>query len=250
MIVVESDGTETVVAALGNTIEINTINAAYTRVDGLADNCGNPPPYLPTTPPPGVDSPVPDDIIVGPPGAEINIPVSVGFGAVVVNVNGSLNVGFNIVNPDFEITGELNLNTGDINFNFGGRGPGNEECCLPPVVDDDDTGEEGGDDDDETEQRIVGVIVNSVVDGTAIKATEINQDNGPTIYNPRLANVYFRLRINGQIFFTEPIRVRHDNQYIQCPANFGAVAVVASPIEGVSLRLSPVRRKIPVSEFP
>lgn len=226
------------------------LNQSVVRIDGLPDDCGDPPPGSTPDPPPGTDTPIPDDIVVGPPGSEVVIPITIVFSGPLVNVNGDFTIGFNIENPEFSIFGDINLTTGDINFNFGGRNPDNEKCCLPPDVDDDDTDEEGEEEDDETKNNIVGVLVNGTVDNSVIKATFVGQENGPDFYQPRIANIYFLLRLKGQIFWTEPISAKHPNQYIQCPVDFGAIRVVASPVEGVSIRLTPIRRNISVNEFP
>lgn len=214
------------------------------------DDCGDLPGTRPTEPPPGTDVPVDDDIVVDDGNGPINIPVDISFSPVSVSVDGDLNVGFNINNPDFSLFGALNLTTGDINFNFGGRKPDNEQCCLPPDLDDNDQPEEGEEDPPETQQTIVGVLVNSVVVTDEIRSTLVAQENGPDFYNPRVGNIYFQLRVEGQIFWTAPIKIQHENQYVQCPVDFGAIRVVANPIQGVTMRLSPIRRRILVDEFP
>lgn len=228
----------------------NLRDISVENVDNPADDCGDLPGTRPTQPTPGVDSPINDDIVVDDGTGPINIPVDISFGDLDVSVSGNLNIGFNIVNPDFSLFGDIDLTTGDISFNFGGRKPDNEKCCLPPDIDDNDQPEEGEEDPPETQQVIVGVLVNSVVDTAAINSTLVTQVNGPDFYNPRVGNIYFLLRVEGQIFWTEPIKIQHENQYVQCPVDFGAIRVVANPIPGVTMRLSPIRRRIPIDEFP
>lgn len=214
------------------------------------DNCGDPGsgPQFPA--PPGTETPISDDIVYGPPGAEVTIPVGLLFAPIFVTVNGELSIPFNINNPDFSLIGDLSLTNGDINFNFGGGRPDTEGCCLPPTVDDDGPGDEDDENDGETRTVIIGVLVNGTVDDSLINATQIGQPNGPDFYQPRIGNVIFQMRVSGQLFWTEPIAVKHPNQYIECPADFGAIRVLGNASPGVSLQLSPIRRKIPVSELP
>lgn len=228
----------------------HSITSVVPKEANDVDNCGDPPTPPGFDPPPGTTGPIDDDIVFGPPGTEVTIPVGIVYAPVNVDVNGNLNIPFSINNPNFNINGNIALTNGDINFNFGGGKKGNESCCLPPGVDDDDTPPEGPEEEDETAQTIVGVLVNSVIDDSAIRSTLVGQQNGPDFYNPRVGNIYFLLRVEGQIFWTEPIKVQHENQYIECPVDFGAIRVVGNPVEGVSMRLSPIRRTIPVDEFP
>lgn len=219
------------------------------NVDNPADNCGDLPGGNPNPEPPGTITPVPDDIVYGPPGNEITIPILIGWAESLISVTGELTIPFTIGDVNFALNGEINLTTGDINFNIGGEKGGNEQCCLPPGADDDDVDEDGDEDDDETETQIIGAIVNGAVDDSVLRSTKIAQPNGPDFYNPSIGNLYFKLKLGGLIFWTEPIPIKHQNQYISCPAAFGAIRVAANPRQGVTLRLTPVRRKIAFSEF-
>ena len=235
----------------GSTSSVTYANIRDVRVENVtnpSDPCGDLSGQNPNPTPPGVGSPINVDIVFGPPGSEINIPVDLTFGGPLVGVGGAIIVPFGIANVDFNLTGELSLTTGDIVLNFGGRSGSSEPCCLPEDIDDTDRPEDGGDDNDETEEQIVGVVVNGTVDDSVIRSTKVGQVNGPDFYNPRIANIYFKLKLRTLIVWTNPIAVKHPNQYIECPASFGAIGVVGNPVQGVTLRLQPVRRRIPTDD--
>lgn len=250
--IVEAGGNVANFITLGNNRvrfrEINDVDLL--KRDGSPDDCGNRGDTSDFPPPPGTETPIEDDIVYGPPGNEITIPVGLLFAPVFVTVNGELSIPFSIENPEFSLIGNLSLTDGDINFNFGGGRPDTEGCCLPPTVDDDGPGDEDDENDGETRTVIIGVLVNGTVDDSLINATQIGQPNGPDFYQPRIGNVIFQMRVSGQLFWTEPIAVKHPNQYIECPADFGAIRVLGNASPGVSLQLSPIRRKIPVTELP
>jgi len=240
---------DAVTESLGSVTEGAVESVIPTRTDGLPDDCGNLPGGNPDAQPPGTGAPVNDDIVYGPPGSEVNIPVTIGFGGPLVGVTGQLIIPFIIENPTLSLTGNLNLTTGDINFNIGGSNPDNEPCCLPPGEDDEDRPPEGGDDNEPEEAQIIGVVVNGTVDDSVIRSTKVGQTNGEDFYQPRIGNVFFKLKLKGLITFIGPITVQHTNQYIPCPVEFGAIGVRVSGVEGTSLRLTPVRSRIPVIDI-
>lgn len=211
--------------------ETPTFTLANERVDGLPDECGDD--GQPVQPVPPEDRQRP--IVVG----DIDIDISIGNGN--ITIGGDLIVPINIDGPELTISGELNLNTGDINFNFGGT-PTDPKCDddkpdvdePPPPAEDDEEEEEG-------EPTIVGVIVRSTTEISKLKATEVYQDIAPNIYAPKIGHVSFKIKVGDYFCWTSDIYVKNKNNYIQNPSRFPAVAVAGTPEKGVSWELTPVK---------
>lgn len=217
------------------------------RVDGLPDDCSD---GTPNIPPPVPVPDIPGDIVIDDPAGPITIPVGVGFLIPVITVSGELNVGFDLRGSEFELSGTLNVSTGDINLNFGGNKPDNKLCCLPEFPDFDPPPTDDDPDEEEDDRIIDGVVVTTTMVQEGIKPSTIGQQLGPDFYHPRLGNVHFKIKIGSAFVWTEDIPVRNRQQYVPCPISFGAAGVVGDPIQGVQWTLTPVYRTIPRSEAP
>lgn len=243
------------------------VNCAITnivRLDGLPDNCGDPPPE---TPPPEPDyNDIDVDIEYSPDvGADITVPVNFTFAPVRVNIRGEATIPINIdvggVNA--YVNGEFNLNTGDITFNFGNRNYGNHDKPKPDDYGTDDNLPDNPDDvpddvtiplpDDDTNDPVSvirGVIV--TVTETSNVITTIIQNDNPDIYAPNLGYVQFAIPIGRNIAWTSDIPVKNKRNFIPCPWEGGALDVRGTPRPGVTWVLTPVYLEIekPLPLFP
>ncbi|HEX7762727.1 MAG TPA: hypothetical protein VF433_03860, partial [Cellvibrio sp.] len=93
---------------------------SVTRMDGLPDECGDPPPPIPV-PEPGFNQPDLDFNYSPDFGPDININGNFIFAPVRVNLNGELTIPVRInlggINPEFN--GNINLNNPKLELNFG-----------------------------------------------------------------------------------------------------------------------------------
>lgn len=249
-VVVATDGSAIVCPSRVLGVSITSI----VRVDGQPDDCGDLPPLVPI--PPFPNPTIPDDVEYDDDnGDPITVPVNITFGFPFIFINGELNVPFRVqISPEFnfDIDGTLNLETGDVNFNFGGS-PGGDGCLpkppgdfapigdepptpdpgipQPPPVDDDPT-------DDRLKDIIRGVIVTASVDD--VNATIIGQDGNPDLYIPRIGNVQFAIQIRNSVSWTERVNVTNLRQFIPCPWEGGAIDVRGTAEPGVIMSLTPV----------
>lgn len=224
------------------------------RQDGLPDDCGNPLPPVPTPPQPSDPIEVPvewtdeDDNVLS-----ITIPVI--FAPVRVDIDGTLNVPFKFdIDPTFNVNfnGTININTGDINFNFGNQNtppskyPGQDDYQSPDDVPDYPPDVPNGvapippaPPEDETTSVIRAVIV--TVTDYASNATIIDQAENPDIYAPNLGFVQFAISVKNAVAWTSDIPVKNFRNFIPCPWEGGALEVRGTPRPGVTWTLSPVR---------
>lgn len=206
---------------------------SVTRKDGQPDDCGDLPPDQ-QPPPPRGDRTFP--INIGPFNGDVII------GLPNLTVAGNIIIPVEINNPDFNVTGVVNLNTGDINFNFGGADPDGSSCCLPeeeidvePPPEQDPPPEENEDD------TIVGVLVTTTAINLSNVATIIAQEDNPDIYAPNVGYVNFRVKIGEVYGWTEDLPVKNTRHYIPCPAGAIATDVAGTPRPGVAWTLTPVK---------
>lgn len=236
------------------------------RNDGLDDNCGSPPPE-PTIPPP--------DFEVGPfdftfdfrPNFDITptipIPGAIIFLRPEINFNGQLVVPFN-VNLDLQIgpinfnpSGTINFNTGDINFNFNfgnpPKSPGINGPCDEPTkpvrdVPDKPPTVPGKPDDPDVEPNnvIVGAVVSVSSTNSQRQGTKILQAENPDIFAPSLGfiNFFCPYDENGNGAWTADIPVKNEYQLVPCPWPEGASGVAGTPNPGVVWEITPVVRAI------
>lgn len=125
--------------------------------------------------------------------------------------------------PDFNFNGTIELPDLEVEFSFGGGRPGagKPEPFIDPLPDlpDFPTLPE-----DDTERELIGVIVRTSRSGP-IRTTELAQPGAPTLYVPRVANVYFRVRTGRVLSWSGPYDVKTLDAFIPAP-NFG-VAIAA-----------------------
>jgi hypothetical protein len=175
-----------------------------------------------------------------------NITGVVAFAFPTLNVNGDLQVGFNLNVGELKVSGTLELNTGDINFNFGGQ-PTDPEA--PEVPTPDAQPPDGEDDSPEPEKKanIIGVVVISKEAGSP-PSTEILFPNSPSVFIPRTATVQFKIRIKNKAHWTSEIPVRSRNAYIHCPAEIDAIAVTVTADPEWFVTATPVRGIVPSNQ--
>lgn len=222
-----------------------------TREDGLPDICGNPPPTPP--PPPGFDAPYPFTYPT-PEGDTINAPVTFNFGPAFIGVGAAVFIPVNLrfdLNPTLNISGTINVNTGNFSPTFGppdapitgdnGPGdvvtpPGPPPGPLPPGMPPDPV--TPPEEDKKPLKTIRGVVVTSSIN--ALPATVIFQQENPDIYAPNLGFVAFLIKTTGGFAWTADIPVKNTRQIIQCPWNYGAVDVRGTAQSGVLFSLKPI----------
>lgn len=153
---------------------------------------------------------------------------------------GSVNIPFEVNFPDVTINGDLNLD-GTIEVNIEpGRQPDDTETDDPvPVL---PPGQEPV--DPETERRIIGVHVFTTLPANT-NVTTIFQEDGPNIFAPRGGSVRFLILGGGGASWTRDIDIKGDRQYIPCPAQQGAISVIANELPGGTVSLQKVYASIP-----
>lgn len=236
------------------------------RLDGGPDDCGTgvfpvpvplPPTGLPVVLPPVV-------VVVGP-----TISPDIRYSPTVILFQPRFDVDLNLtvpfqINTDIDLgpiqfspTGVLNLNTGDVTFNFQNGGP----PSLPPGVGDCEdlpdpvrpvpprppTSRPKPNDPDVEESDVISAVqvtVESVSPGN--KASVIFQVANPDIYAPNLGFVqFFAVDEDGnELGWSADIPVKNTFQLIPCPFPDGAKAVAGTPQPGVRWELTPVKKKI------
>jgi len=220
-------------------------NASINFVSGSPDNCGDaapvPPPYVPGdyTDNPTIDYDDDD-------GNPVTINPTLVVAPIFIDANAEVHVPVSIEFQDgSSLFGDVNLSTGDVEFNFG-SGPG--DCQEPKPTRDDDSvdGDDPGEEGDNFTDPIIGVLVKVTSVGSDAKITEIETELGVSnLFVPRLANVTFQCLVEdgGGRAWTERINVQYLTQLIECPISWGAlnVSVVAEP--GVSLTFTALRGK-------
>ncbi len=106
---------------------------SITRADGLADNCGNPPPI--TLPPPPNGITVNRQVTFTENSVNVTVPMAFTYFQAQFIANNQIEIPFTFAfNPDVTFSGTINLGTGDINFNLGPtlRPPGEPPTLQPP----------------------------------------------------------------------------------------------------------------------
>lgn len=214
--------------------EYRVLSLSVSRNGGLPDNCGN---FQPT-PLPQPDRTRPITIN--------NINGNVVFAFPILNINGNLQVGFNLNVGELQLSGTVELNTGDINFNFGGQ-PVDPDAPEVPTPDATPPDAEKDDPENEKKANIIGVIVISTPIGN-YAGTEIPKNNMPDLFIPRIADVSFQIRIKNKSHWTSDQPVKSRNAYIPCPGEIDAIDVVVEPQSGWSVSATPVRGIVPSNQ--
>lgn len=235
------------------------------RVDGQPDNCGDPTPVIPPYVP-GSNSITNNVNYTDEGGNNITIPVVVAFGYASVDVNGTLNVPFTLnldVTPTANITGNFNLNTGDVTYNAGNPALPSSSCGgnsndyvpdpdnLPPESPTSPDQPDPPPDPDKPQTRKLLVACLVTVSETAPGVTEIIQDGNPNVFAPDLGLVSFRVSAGGFTGWTEDFRVKNQRQFIPCPWKGGAIDVTGTPRLGSVMTITPIYEKVTVGQtFP
>ena len=197
------------------------------RQDGQPDNCGNPP-YPSPTPMPIPDRTTP--ITIG----DVNAQIALGNG--IVQVNGDVTAPIRVNSPDFELTGIIIFNRGDINFNFGPTFP-TFPGIDPPAIPD------GPNEPDDGKGQIIGVMVESEYEEIPGTTTYFYGAN-PDVVVPGVGVVSFLVKAGERQGWTNEIMVKGKKQYIPCPSQLPALKVAGTPRLGVTWKLTPVRAKV------
>jgi hypothetical protein len=219
----------TVTSTIGSSFPFrNPQIVSISRVDGQPDDCGSPPPDIPTFPPEGVTIPIEisyenneGDTVIELGDLTFNVPIFAPVGI----VNAPIYAPITIETPDFNLNGRVEISPEfnvEVSPGGGDNSPGSgDDPSIPENPDDAPSTE-----DDGRNERLIGVFVRSQ-QGSGTQTTEINQDDAPDLYVPRLANVYFRVRANGSLGWQGPVDVKTTSAWIPVPANSFAIAARA-----------------------
>lgn len=208
-------------------------DVVITRQDGQPDNCGGeirPEPF----PEEGDTYNITFDY-TNKDGLDVNLSGTVNLFAPVI-IGGNVFAPVNIDLGGIDFNGTLQLSP-EFNFNLGDRnprsGPNRPEPFIPtlPPVSFPTTP------DDESVKTLVGVVVRSSITGT-IDATAIGQGDAPTIYVPRLALVYFRVKHGNLVDWSGPFDVKTLSSYVPVPYNTNAITARCFWSKGFSGQLS------------
>lgn len=221
--------------------------SSVSRTDAAPDNCGNIPIVFPD----------PGPITVNPPdityedndNVSITVPIAIVYAPVSIRATGYVSIPITVDVGGITLNGELTLFPDftvelfpDTIFNTPGT-PDNPDLTDP------EPGSEGEDDPDQTPpdvDLIIGVLINSNKDGNT-RASEVTQDELPTLYAPRLGNTSFKVRTGRITGWTPPQPIQFTNQYVPCPSPYGAIDVRVWWDAGWDGSYSPVRGK-PIGE--
>lgn len=229
------------------------------------DNCGNPEPVIPP-PPPNFNRVTNNVTYQNNDGLDITVPVGFAFFNAFFNADFQLEIPFTLsFSPEFALNGTINLNSGDVNFNFrttvGGGDPNNpppsgRDDNRSPEPDDFDfeqpppppPGEPEFEDTEEPEQPdrekvIRGVIVTVTSSDDLGRSVVVQEGGNPDIYPPDLGMVQFQIRIGNTTSWTNNQRVLNKRAFIACEWEGGAINVAGTPRPGVNWFLTPVYAK-------
>jgi len=227
------------------------------RVDGLPDNCGNPPP-LPINPPPPNGNVREREITYdNSDGGTSTVNVTLIAGNAFINVNAEVIVPVTVnLENNLTVTANLNVSTGGISFSPGGNSgkprypdggcfgdgydPTQPDETPPPSPED-----PSEDDDTDNEEVIVGALVTTTLMESG-KPTQIFQSGNPDIFAPYLGFINFLIRV-GDVEgagWTSDIPIKNRRQFIPCPWAGGAIAVDGTPLPGVEWVIIPIRKTV------
>ena len=196
-------------------------NIVLQRQDGQPDNCGNLPVPIPPYPTSGVTY-VQNTSYVDVNNNTVNLSPSFTLFAPVLISPVTIIAPVRVDLPDFNFDGYFTLSP-DFNFNFG-RPSGipntpnkSTETGGPDCPDCDPTTS-----DDESDRKLIGMKVVSNPTGNT-RSTVVAQSGAPTLYLPRTANAYFRVRNRAGLSWIGPIAVQTRNAFVPVPSNVNAV---------------------------
>lgn len=200
------------------------------RSDGLPDNCGNPPIFIPPFP-------VGGNIIVSPTiftnnnNVSISVPTTFEFGVGDISIKGELNIPVKISIGSINFEASVKLSTGDISF--GNIYDNSQDTyysptgddCLPsgrptsPLPNRPPNSPVPPGNPIKKEQRAVLVGVVCKLNGVGRRdSLIIPPDNKcPKVIAPYGGLLWFSYRIGDKSIFGEDIKLKHDYQYVPCP---------------------------------
>ena len=229
---------------------------SVSRVDGQADDCGNPPII---TNPTNINNNVTNNITyVNNEGNTVNqdINYSFGFAYVDVNLEAEFNIPVNVDVGGVNIPVRFNLSTGDIVFQFGGRGGGpggggGDRIVLEPAPPElpPDTGPDIPEPPDpRTEEQIIGAMVTVTALNNQFFGTEVNGGDASNLFLPRLGQVQFTYRFSdGSVAYSEAFGVTNRRQFVPSPRPENTIDATLFPANGVSLFLSLVKDLVQIN---
>lgn len=263
-------GTESSVESIGVTPDGNTRidNAVITsvvRVDGLPDNCGNPP-VPPPVYTPGSNSYTTNVTYNDNEGTEITIPVVIALGYATFNANAEVTIPVDLdfeLNPELNFNAEFNFSTGEVTPDIRNPSAPRPPSCTdpngfepdptiplpPPEIPDAESPDTPPDTPTERESIISACIV-TVADPNDNESV-IFQDRNPDIYVPALGYVQFKIRVGAASAWTGDIPVKCKRQFIACPWPLGAVDVAGTGRYDNVIQITPVRSVVQlINPFP
>lgn len=249
----------------GNTWIYEVFNISVTRVDGLPDECGNPPPVFPPgTPTPNPPNPPPVDV-------DIDLP---GIGPVVVALTPIVGIVYVDADAEFNVPVTVNVDVGGLDINFDldfdvnlsdptkppkpappdrPKNPDDRVAppdCPPPSVCINEPEEDEPANDpppvDPKQFRVVGAASLCVVDISVATATEIQQEKGPNIWAPRLGYIRFQYETNGgEIVWGTDIPVKGTNFVVPAPdVGLKCIGAVLNTERGVAGELILLKKMV------
>lgn len=222
------------------------------RQDGMPDTCGNPPPPPPVVPP-GWNDRGGDITYIDVDSTEINVPFTLVLGNPTVNLLNKLVIPLRIQLGDIDVNigGSIDIQTGDINIDFGNKNyaPGDgpkpdgyrspdDTPDYPPGVPEPGIPPSPSDDDSDTTRILRACIVTVTTVPSTI--TQIFQSDNPDIYAPNFGYVNFYVAVGQTTAWTSDIPVKNRRNYIEVPAKGGALKVAGTPRPGVVWTITPV----------
>lgn len=223
---------------------------SVSRADGMPDDCGNPPPIPPEFYDPNYWSPEVPVTYDPPTGSPVTITPVFIFAPVKVDVDGRVTIPTTVrFDTDVDLFADIDLNTGDVNFRVDVdvleptpiTDPTIQPNIEPPVPDPEEPLEP-------IAGKIIGVRVSTTQVSPSFRGTEVpSATAGTRFYVPRMGSVSFLCEQLGGTGagWTEDISVKYEDQVIECPVEWGAIAVAATAEDGISWQVSLITGESP-----
>lgn len=257
-IFIQHNGTETLgFGQSGSTGDQDIRNVRITGVvpsaGGDPNACGSLPPVPPVLTP--GDNIVTNNITyINNEGDTVTIPVTLAFGYAQIDFNGTVTVPVKVnfdLNPELNLNGDINLNTGDTTFYpdpstpKGGCKDAPGDFIPDPTIPDYPDSLPGSDpespstpDESRTRKVLRGVVV--TVDDEGRDSGFISQGGNPDVWFPDLGFVQFAVQIGDSVAWLRHEKVNSLRHLIQCDWPSGAIEVRGTPRPGVTWTLTPV----------
>lgn len=257
-----------VVRGAGASVVIRSVTVF--RVDLQPDNCGNVEREL-APPTPGAERRETDVTYNDNNGNQITVPAVFVIGNAFISAKGELRIPVGIeLNGEFNFNGQIDLGTGDIDFDFytdfvdengdrrqfppgdpsGDNRPNNftspNPIPSPPGGKEFEDTEKPSEPKREKAIRAVAVTVTSQLPSTL--GTIFQPGENPDVIIPDVGFVQFLIRIKESVFWTNAIKVNNQRAFIPCPWEGGALAVAGTPRPGVTWVLNSIYKTQEVDE--